>query len=190
MRKTSEKIVGMKVYRFKIVRMVLLLLLGAPAFVAASVWLLVNQTDKWAVWGISGAGILFFGGVFVMGITNVPHLIRNNEALILTPHGLTLFHAGKRRKTFIAWDEITGFTETWIKGNLFIAVHLRKPRREIDRERSRWYRMLMNLNLRQTGTPYHIAPSTIHCNSGELIATLVDYLERYGRSAPSAPGEK
>lgn len=178
-----------KVYHFKVVRMVLLLFLAAPAFVAASIWLLADQPDKWGLWVICGAGILFFGGAIIVGIINVQHLVRNSEALILTPQGLTLFHAGKRRQTFIPWDQIIGFTKTYIRGNLFIAVHLRKPKREIDRERNRCYRTLMKLNKWCTGTPYHIAPDAIRCNSDELIATLARYFEQYGRPT-SAPCEK
>lgn len=73
-----------KAYHFKVVRM-LLLLVGAPVFVAASVFLLADRPHSPVVWIISGAGILFFGGALVVGVINAPRLIGNSEALILTP---------------------------------------------------------------------------------------------------------
>lgn len=179
-----------KVYHFKVVRMVLLLFVCAPAFVAASVFLLADQPHNPVIWVISVAGILFFGGMLVVGIINVPHLIRNSEALILTPQGLTIHHAGKQRQNFIAWEEIVGFSESYIKNNHFIAIHLRDPDREIDRERNVFYRTMMNLNTRYAGTPFNISPDTIRCNSDELIMTLVKYLEQYGQSAQDASDKK
>lgn len=179
-----------KVYHFKVVRMVLLLFVCAPAFVAASVFLLADQPHNPVIWIISVAGILFFGGMLVVGIINVPHLIRNSEALILTPQGLTIHHAGKQRQNFIAWEEIVGFSESYIKNNHFIAIHLRDPDREIDRERNVFYRTMMNLNMGYTGTPYNISPDALRCKSDELISTLAQYLETYGLPAPDIHSKK
>lgn len=175
-----------KAYHFKVVRMLLLLLVGAPVFVAASVFLLADRPHSPVVWIISGAGILFFGSALVVGVINAPRLIGNSEALILTPQGLTICHAGKRRQNFIAWKRIAGFSESRIQSNRFIAVHLHDPYLEIDRERNVFYRTMMNFNTRYAGTPYSISPNAIRCDSDELIATLVNYLEQYGQSAQDA----
>lgn len=48
----------------------------------------------------------------------------------------------------------------------------------------------MNFNTRYAGTPYSISPDAIRCDSDELIATLVNYLEQYGQSAQDASDKK
>lgn len=170
-----------KVYRFRIVKNAFLLLVGAPSFVVACVWLLVQRSDHPLIWVISLAGILFFGGTFLLGLYALPHLACNSEALILTPEALTLRQIGRKRQTVIRWTEIAGFSEQYIKSSHFIILHLHTPAPHIARERNMFWRTLMKLNTQCAGSPYSLSPDSIHCKADELLRTLLHYLETYGQ---------
>lgn len=78
-----------KVYHFKMLRTAALILLGAPAFVAAGLLLIRLHPDNLPVRIAGYAGILFFGGCFAAGLLVLRRLAQNSEALTLTPEKLT-----------------------------------------------------------------------------------------------------
>lgn len=175
-----------KVYHYRVARQALLLLAVAPAFVALCVLLLAERSDNLFIWIVSLLGILFFGGAFLIGLIDIPRMVRNSEALILTPEALTIRQIGRPTQSVIRWTEIAGFSELYIKGQHFISPQLRSPEPHFARERNSLLRTLMKLNTRVAGSPYNIAPDSLRCDPDELIATLVGYLEKYGRTEADA----
>lgn len=170
-----------KVSRFRVVEVALPMLAGAPSVVAACMWILLQRPDHPPVWILSLAGIAFFGGTFLLGLYSLPQIIRDSEAVILTPQALILRQIGSRGQTAIRWTEIAGFSEQYIKSSHFIILHLRTPAPHIARERNPFRRTLMKLNTRYAGSPYSLSPNSIRCKDDELLRTLQHYLETYGQ---------
>lgn len=179
-----------KIYHFRVVKFALLMLVAAPAIVAMSVLVVLHDPGKPIFWIIALLGVLFFGGCFLLGAVMLPRLIRNSEALILTPESLTIRQVGRTEPVILRWTEIAGFSEKYIKNNHFIAVHLHRTAPAIARERNCFRKMLMKLDTRYTGSPYNIGMSTIRCNADELLRTLVHYLETYGRTDTGADASR
>lgn len=175
-----------KIYHFRVVKFALLMLVAAPIFVAMSVWLIQKAPDSPSSWIIALLGVLFFGGCFLLGAVMLPRLMRNSEALVLTPESLTIRQIIRTAEIVLRWSEIAGFSEKYIKNNHFIAVHLHRTAPAIARERNCFRKMLMKLDTRYTGSPYNIGTPTIRCDADELVRTLVEYLEAYGRTDSKA----
>lgn len=171
-----------KIYRFRVVKFALLMLVAAPAIVAMSVLVVLHDPGKPIFWIIALLGVLFFGGCFLLGAVMLPRLIRNSEALILTPESLTIQQVGRTEPVILRWTEIADFSERHIINIHFIAVLLYRTAPAIARERNCFRKMLMKLDTRYTGSPYNISTSTIRCDADELVRTLVQYLEAYGRT--------
>lgn len=175
-----------KIYHFRVVKFALLMLVAAPAFVAISVWLILKYPGSLFSWTVALLGVLFFGGCFLLGVVMLPRLIRNSEALILTPESLTIRQVGRTAEIVLRWTEIVGFSEKYIINNHFIAVNLHRTAAAIALERNCFRKMLMKLDTRCTGSPYNIGTPTIRCDADELVRTLVQYLEAYGRTDSKA----
>ncbi|WP_418991274.1 STM3941 family protein [Alistipes sp.] len=177
-----------KVYHYRVVRLALLLLVAAPAFVAVGIRLLVLRPDSVTIWLVSVPCILFFGGTFLLGLVNLPRMVRDSTALILTPEAMTLRHPGREEQTQIQWTEIVGFTERYIKGQHFVIPQLRTPAPRIAREHNPLWRSVMKLNTLYDGSPYSISTNSLRCDPDELVTTLVAYLEKYGSPASETEG--
>lgn len=174
-----------KVYHFRVVQIALLLLVAAPLFVAIGIGLVVREPGNVFFWILTLLALLFFGGGFVLGLLMLPRLMRNSEALILTPRSLTIRQVRSAEEIVLPWTEITGFTEQYIKSEHFITVHLQQAAPVIARERNRLVKWMLMMNIRFTGSPYSIGTKTIRCKPDELVQTLVEYLETYGLQEPA-----
>lgn len=175
-----------KVYHFRVIRMALLLLVAAPLFVAVGIRLVAEESGNLFFWILTILALLFFGGCFIMGLFMLPRLMRNSEALILTPRSLTIRQVQSAQEIVLPWTEITGFTEQYIKSEHFITVHLQQTAPVIARERNQLVKLIMKMNTWYTGSPYSIGTKTIRCKPDELIRSLVEHLETYGRTDAEA----
>lgn len=169
-----------KVYHFKMLRTAALILLGAPAFVAAGLLLIRLHPGNLPVRIVGYAGILFFGGCFAAGLLVLRRLAQNSEALTLTPEKLTVRQPNGREYA-LKWHEIRSFREADINGQPFIAVITSEPQKPAAQRHNRLRLWLRRLDERLTGSAINISPSSIHCRRDELYATLCEYLEKYGR---------
>lgn len=174
-----------KVYHFRVVRIALLLLVAAPLFVAIGIGLIVKEPDNLFFWIIALLAVLFFGSCFIIGLMMLPRLMRNSEALVLTPRDLTIRQVRSAEAIVLRWAEIEGFSEQYIKSEHFITVHLRHAAPVIARERNRLVRLMLKINTWYTGSPYSIGTKTIRCKPDELIKTLVEHLETFGVKEPA-----
>lgn len=178
-----------KVYHFRVVQTALLLLIVSPAFVAMGGWLVMQKPGNPLYWLVALLALLFFGGGFVLGLFMLPRLMRNSEALILTPRSLTIRQVRSADQIVLPWTEIAGFSEKHISGQHFITVHLHRIAPAIARERSRLVKLLMKMNIYYTGSPYNIGTQNIRCRPDELLLTLVRHLETYGRTDTQAASQ-
>ncbi|WP_278995971.1 MULTISPECIES: STM3941 family protein [Alistipes] len=169
-----------KVYHFKMLRTAALILIGAPAFVAAGLLLIRLHPGNLPVRIAGYAGILFFGGCFAAGLLVLRRLAQNSEALTLTPEKLTVRQPNGREYA-LKWHEIRSFREADINGQPFIAVITSEPQKPAAQRHNRLRLWLRRLDERLTGSAINISPSSIHCRRDELYETLCEYLEKYGR---------
>lgn len=167
-----------RVYHFHRLRITLLPLAGSLAFVLASGWILRIASGP-LHWIGGMTGILFFGGCLLLAARTMLRR-RSDEAVVLTPSSCTIADPlGNRLE--LPWREIERLGEFEINGQHFIALFPRDPAKVCAQAPGRLKRKLMEWNTACTGTPVSIPVATIRCDRAELLATLLDYLHRYGR---------
>jgi hypothetical protein len=158
------------------------MLLGAIAFVALGIWMLINADDftgprarnPLVTQGIGLASVIFFGFGILAGIKR---LINNKLALAIDLKGLT-FNPNKSRPDFIAWKDILGFEEIRIHRQPIIIIDIANPDFWIEKETNAFQKKMMQFNLNSYGSPFNIAPAGLNISYGELMEMLCSYAEK------------
>jgi hypothetical protein len=169
---------------------VALLLLGALAFVGASVWIW-SVADAQPLFnplyarGVALAGASFFGLCFVYGCIKLfdrrPGLIIDAEGLVDNSSGLAV---GR-----IPWADIIGIRITEISGQRLLTIEVVNPRKYVERG-GIFTRMLNAANVKLTGSPINISSNSLRLKFDELVQILTGALETYkgdGLSDPVPP---
>ena len=160
---------------------IILMLLGALAFVAIGLWFVIAPpTIENSYWGnpnkiaIAGyASITFFGLCAIFLIRklpdNKPGLIIDDTGLIDNSSGLS---AGQ-----ILWSDIENISVVEIHRQKLIMLHVKNPKHYIEKQASLFKRKGMELNSKMYGTPLSISANGLKVSFDTLLATLTDKLE-------------
>ncbi|WP_210489506.1 STM3941 family protein [Rufibacter aurantiacus] len=163
------------------------MLLGALVFVVLGIWLFLDA-EHLTGWparnplitqGVGIASVLFFGCCALVAIKRV---IKTKLVLTLDPEGLG-FYANKSAPLLLEWKDILGFNEVRIQSQKFLVIMVAEPDFWIEKETSFFRRKLMQLNLKNYGSPFNTAAAGLDISHEELTGKLNSYLEEYGSGA-------
>jgi hypothetical protein len=160
---------------------IILLLLGALAFVTIGLWFVIDPPIiKNIYWGnptkiaIAGyASIIFFGLCAFYFIRKLPDkrpgLIIDDKGIIDNSSGLS---AGQ-----ILWSDIDDITVIEIHRQKLIMLHVKNPQDFISRQTSVLKRKGMEFNYKMYGTPLSITTNGLKTSFDSLLKLLTEQLE-------------
>lgn len=158
---------------------VALLLFGALAFVAVSIWIwsiadTQNRLNPLFVKGVALAGISFFG---LCGLYSCIKMFDNKPGLVIDAQGIvdnsSAVAAGR-----IPWDDIVGVKVYSIAGQKVLVIEVLDPQKYVERG-SAFKRMLNAANTNTIGSPISITSNTLQIQFDELVNILTESLARY-----------
>jgi hypothetical protein len=161
---------------------VILLLLGALAFVGASLWIWFiadTQTrfNPLFVKGIAIVGVVFFALCAFYSCVKVfdgkPGLIIDKEGIVDNSSAVA---AGR-----IPWIEISELRVAEIAGQRFVTILVSDPQRYVGRSGS-LRRMLNAANLKMTGSPINISSNSLAIKFDELQQVLKEAFEKHSEA--------
>lgn len=153
-----------------------LILLGSLLFVMGGIFFVMHPEsfDREAiltrVLGI--ICILFFG---FAAIISLRYLLTNRLLLEITDQGLDI---GDKYKTFIFWQDITGFKEISIYSNPIIIILIKNSDEIIKQEPNKIKKKMMQFNMNY-GSPYSISNGNMNISHKELLKLLNENLIKY-----------
>ena len=166
---------------------VLLLIVGALAFVALGIWML--QLDStWIesqrrfnspalVHGVGVASIVFFG---LCAVAAVMKLFDRKPGLVLSSTGI-LDNSSSASAGLIPWSEVQGFDVLKIQRQRLLIVKLVAPDKYVE-VGSAVKRSLNRMNLKMCGSPIAITSNSLKINFDELLDVCNSYLSQYGKN--------
>lgn len=163
----------------------LLLLLGASAFVAAGVWLFSldaasiqsrrGSNDPAFVHGLGLASIVFFGSC---GLYVLKKLFDKKPALVFNNSGI-VDNASSVSPGFIPWSEVVGAELCEIQKQKLLIIKVRDPQEYIARGNS-LRRTLNKANYKMVGSPISIHSNALKIDFSELASLFNRYQRKYG----------
>jgi hypothetical protein len=169
----------------------MLLLLGASAFVAAGIWMLSlddatiqsrrSLNDPVFVHGLGLASIVFFG---ICGLYALKKLFDKKPGLIFNSYGI-VNNASSVSAGFIPWSEILGATIFEVQKQKLLIIHVRYPQEYIAHSNP-LKQALNRANYKMVGSPISISPVGLEITFSELVALFDGYLRKYGVEPDSA----
>ena len=164
---------------------ILMLLLGASAFVAAGIWMFSLSdasiqshsrfSDPMLVRGLGLVSIVFFG---ICGLYAVKKLFDKKPALIFNNSGI-VDNASSVSPAFIPWSDVVGAEICEIQKEKLLIIYVRDPQEYIARGSS-LRRKLNKANYKMVGSPISIASNTLAINFSELVSLFDQYQRKYG----------
>jgi hypothetical protein len=166
---------------------VLLLIIGACAFVALGAWLLLLDeatiqslrrfNSPVFVHGVGLVSVVFFGLCGVLGIKKLvdkkPGLVFNSSGIVDNSSGVS---AG-----LIPWTEIMGAEIFEIYKQKVLVIKVKNPQNYV--ERGNWLKQALNkLNCKMCGSPIAITSNALKISFSELLSVFSQYQERYGNA--------
>lgn len=190
MNPTDETVIELS--RTKIV----LLVLGACAFVAVGVWLLSVDPEEVrfgrsfrlffnepaVVRAAGAASILFFG---LLGLYGLRKVFDKRPGLVLNSSGI-VDNASAVAAGFIPWSEILGASVYEIQKQKMLIIGVRDPQKYIERGGA-LKRALNSANYEMSGSPVAISAVTLKIDFSELVSLFERYRQRYGAGRGDAP---
>lgn len=166
---------------------ILLLILGACAFVTLGVWLFsldeaTIQSQRWFnspmfVHAIGLVSIVFFGlcGVFALKklFDKKPGLVFNDSGIVDNASGVS---AG-----LIPWSEVVGSEIFEIQKQKMLIIKVKNPQKYIERS-GLLKRALNKANYKMCGSPIAISSSTLKIDFSELLSLFNRYQRKYGNA--------
>ena len=175
----DETIIGLS--KTKIV----LLLLGASAFVAAGIWMFSLDdasiqsrrrfNDPMYVRGLGLVSIVFFGAC---GLFALKKLFDKKPGLVFNSSGI-VDNASSASAGFIPWSEVMGAEIFEIQKQKLLIIKVRDPQKYIARGSS-LKQTLNKANYKMVGSPISIASNTLEIKFSELAALFDRYQRTYG----------
>jgi hypothetical protein len=157
---------------------IVLMLIGALAFVALGSWFVLSPTTFKSTQWINPAfitivgyvSILFFGLCAIFCIRkltgNQPGLIIDEKGLIDNSSGLSAGH--------ILWSDIEDVSVIEIHKQKLIMIHVKNPHDYIVRHNNLVKRKGLELNNKMYGTPLSISSNGLQTSFDNLLAILKD----------------
>lgn len=163
---------------------ILLLLLGASAFVALGILMLSLDdaiirsqrrfNDPVYVRALGLVSIVFFGSC---GLYALKMLFDKKPALVFNSSGI-IDNASSVSAGFIPWSEVVGAEICEIQKQKLLVIKVRDPREYIARGGS-LRRALNRANYSMVGSPISIASNTLAINFSELVSLFDLYQRKY-----------
>jgi len=156
-----------------------LLLLGAVAFVLASIWLwsiadVQTRYNPLYAKAVAAAGAFFFGLCAIYGgfkiFDNRPGLIIDESGIVDNSSAVA---AGR-----IPWDDVVALNVSEIAGQRFVTVVVVEPQKYASRG-SAFGRMLNAANMKMSGSPINISSNSLQMNFDALVQVLTDGFEAH-----------
>ena len=167
---------------------ILLLVVGALAFVALGVWM--YQLDPaWIesqrrfnspllVHSVGIVSVVFFG---LCGVVGIRKFFDKKPGLILGASGIVDNSSGAAAG-LIPWSEIQGFGIHEIQKQKLLIIKLADPEKYIQAGGS-MKRALNRMNLKLCGSPIAISSNALKINFNELVNLCNSYYAKYGKTA-------
>jgi hypothetical protein len=151
---------------------IVLIMLGAVAFVALGIALLLISVEKSPAKALymqlaGAASILFFGLVFLFAVRKVfdtqPGLIVSSQGILDNSSGVA---AG-----MIPWAEIQGFATTTVHSQRFLTILVAEPEKYV--ERGGFLKRVANrASLKYYGSPVQISANSLKIRFDDLAALV------------------
>jgi len=166
-----------------------LMLLGAIAFVGAGIWFLTLDAEAVRsgrsfrlffnspafAYGLGVISIVVFGG---FGIFTVKKLFDRKPGLIFNSEGV-VDNASVASPGLIPWPEIEGMRVFELSGQKMLIVLVTDPQK-YARNGNPLKRMLNRANANMSGSPIYISANSLDIGFPELISLFEKYLQKYG----------
>jgi hypothetical protein len=166
-------------------RKIVLLLLGASAFVAAGIWMISlgdasiqsqrRFNDPAYVHGLGLVSIVFFG---ICGLVALKKLFDKKPALVFNKAGI-VDNASSVSAGFIPWSQVVGAEIFQIHKQKLLIIKVRDPQEYIARGGS-LRRTLNKANYKMVGSPIFIPSNVLGINFSELTSLFDRYQRKYG----------
>lgn len=158
---------------------VALLIVGAVAFMAGSIWIwsiadTQARFNPLLLKAVAVAGVFFFGLCAIYGCIKAfdarPGLIIDSEGIVDNSSAVA---AGR-----ILWHEVVGLKVSEMAGQRFITIEVVDPEKFTKRG-SLLGRMLNSANAKMTGSPINISSNSLRMKFDELFQLLTAALEKH-----------
>ncbi|WP_333620735.1 STM3941 family protein [Sphingobacterium multivorum] len=157
----------------------LLMLIGSLLFVAGGIFFVMHPEsfdgEPLITRMIDILCILFF---CFAAIVFVRYLISNRLLLEITDQGL---HIVDIHKTFIEWQDISGFKEIAIYSTPIIIILIKNSKAVIDDEPNMIKKKMMQFNMNY-GSPYNLSSGNMAIRHKELFRLLNEKLIKYSNN--------
>lgn len=161
---------------------VILLTLGAIAFVALGSWILTlnaEEIDNFSVfnnpkivYGMCIASIIFFG---LGGIIGIKKLFDKSPGLVLSSKGI-LDNSSGLSAGLIPWSEVVKIGEYEIQNQKFVSIHVKNPERYVNNGNA-LKRMANRANNKMSGTPINLSANSLKISQEDLISVIQEYFQ-------------
>lgn len=168
-----------------------LMLLGALAFVAIGLWFVIDPPEiENSYWGnptkiaiVGYASILFFGLCAVYLVRKLPD---NKPGLVIDDTGLT-DNSGGLSGGHIPWTDIKNISVLEMHKQKLIMLEVKNPEDYISRQRSLLKRKGMQLNHKMYGTPLSISANGLKISFDDLMQLLMERYKGKGTNTQVTP---
>lgn len=153
-----------------------LLLLGSLLFVGGGIFFVMYPESFGRapiMTRLLGIICIFFFGL--AATVCVRYLLTNRLLLEITDRGLNI---GDKYKTFIEWQDITGFKEILIYSNPIIVILIKNSDAAIGRESNMIKKKMMQFNMNY-GSPYSLSNGNMDISHRALLNLLNENLIKY-----------
>ncbi|MBE0462093.1 MAG: STM3941 family protein [Halomonadaceae bacterium] len=167
---------------------IILLTLGAFAFVLLGVWFLfmdiqtIESQRKFnsptLVYGVGVVSIVFFG---LCGLIGVKKLFDNSPGLIINSEGV-LDNSSGVSAGMIPWDDIVSIGEYQIQKQKFISIQV-KDAEIYANNGNALKRMANRANIKMCGTPVNISANSLKISYDDLLEIIDEYYHRSRENA-------
>ena len=147
-----------------------LLLLGAIAFVAIGLYLVISQpvspifSSHLFNTDVGVVGILFAGLGFIFLLLK---LTDRNPGIVLDKEGITV-NAGPKSYGLIRWEDISDIKTELIYNQKMLLVIVKNPEYYIVMQNNNLVKFMLKMNLKYLATPITISANGLKCNFEQL----------------------
>lgn len=157
-----------------------LVMIGAIAFVAVSAWMWVaasQQTDASSqlIQVLAVVGGLFFGACALYAVVKC---FDRRPGLILDPQGI-VDHSSALAVGLIPWHEILEVQVVRVMNQKFLSILVSDPEKYLNRG-GLMGRLFNSLNSQSFGSPINISSNALRIDFQELLEIVTTYRDRYG----------
>ena len=164
---------------------IILMFLGALAFVAIGLWFIIDPpTIENSYWGSpTKLAVIGYASVIVFGICAVLFSLKLGDkkpGLIVDDIGL-IDNSGALSGGQVLWSDIENISVFEIHKQKLIMLEVKNPQDYINRQANLFKRKGMELNNKMYGTPLSITTNGLKTSFDDLMKILTDKLQAFGR---------